>query len=47
MVGKEEETYLKSEVEKLLKKGVIEQSHQSQGGITSPIFLRKKPDGTF
>ena len=47
MVGKEEEPYLKREIEKLLKKGVIEHSHQSQGGITSPIFLRKKPDGTF
>ena len=47
MVGEEEKPYLKREVENLLKKGVIEHSHQSQGGIASPIFLRKKPDGTF
>lgn len=34
------------EIEKLLKMGVIEKSHQEKEQILSPIFLVPKPDGT-
>jgi len=39
--------FLDSEVEKLLSLGVIEKSEHEEGEVISPVFLVKKPDGTF
>lgn len=38
---------LDQEIQKLLKMGVLEKSEHEDGEILSPVFLVKKPDGSF
>ena len=39
--------FIESEIQNLLKKGVIENSSHEPGEFISPIFLREKSDGGY
>ena len=43
----QEELIVQQEINTLLAKGVIQQSHHEPGEFISTIFLRPKPDGSF
>lgn len=43
----DENKFIKSEITRLLKKGVIKQSYHVAGEFISPIFLIPKPGGSF
>lgn len=42
-----EQLIVHEEINKLLQKGVIKESHNEHGEFISPIFLRAKPDGSY
>ena len=42
-----EQLIVHEEINKLLQKGVIKESHNEHGEFISPIFLRPKPDGSY
>ena len=43
----EEETFLDTEIDNLIRKGVIAPSEHEEDEFISPIFLRKKGDNSF
>ena len=45
--GKEEHNFVKVEIERLLRKGVIVFSQHEVGELISPIFVRPKDDGLY
>lgn len=47
MFNSKEKVIVYEEIDKLMKKGVIKESHNDQGEFISPIFLRPKPDGSY
>ena len=47
LFNSKEHAIVHEEINKLILKGVIKESHTEQGEYISPIFLRPKPDGSY
>ena len=45
--NEKEDAFIESEIQNLLKKGVIRNSSHEPGEFISPIFLREKSDGGY